>query len=129
MLVFNTGLYYYRARHYDPKVGRFLQGDPLPPVPEEMNMYVYARNNPLRFYDPYGRAATDKEPGYKYGDACMGSIRRAKGKKPDDFDIFDICFTSCLELVEMNPCSFAFPDSTLITCVCTETCTAGLKGR
>jgi hypothetical protein len=49
-----TALYYYRARHYDPKVGRFLQQDPLPPRPEEMNAYVYVGSNPLRFKDPYG---------------------------------------------------------------------------
>ena len=32
-----TGLYYYRARTYDPRAGRFLQTDPIPPRPEEMN--------------------------------------------------------------------------------------------
>ncbi|MFQ5822145.1 MAG: RHS repeat-associated core domain-containing protein, partial [Candidatus Heimdallarchaeota archaeon] len=25
-------MYYYRARHYDPKIGRFLQPDPLDTV-------------------------------------------------------------------------------------------------
>ena len=49
-----TALYYYRARTYDPKVGRFLQGDPLPPRPQEMNGYVYSRNNPIHFIDPDG---------------------------------------------------------------------------
>jgi RHS repeat-associated protein len=24
-----TGLYYYRARYYDPKVGRFISEDPI----------------------------------------------------------------------------------------------------
>ncbi len=49
-----TGLYYYRARHYDPKVGRFLQTDPVGPRPEEMNAYVYVMNNPVNQVDPMG---------------------------------------------------------------------------
>lgn len=49
-----SGLYYYRARHYDPKVGRFLQVDPLPPRWQEMNPYVYVANNPVYWVDPYG---------------------------------------------------------------------------
>lgn len=53
-----SGLYYYRARTYDPKVGRFLQQDPLPPRPLEMNVYVYVANNPVNFIDPMG---LDKE--------------------------------------------------------------------
>ncbi len=49
-----SGLYYYRARHYDPRAGRFLQADPLPPRPEEMNRYVYVLNNPITLKDPSG---------------------------------------------------------------------------
>jgi len=33
----------------------FLQQDPVPPRPEEMNAYVYVRNNPLSFVDPSGK--------------------------------------------------------------------------
>jgi RHS repeat-associated protein len=31
----DTGLYYYRARYYDPKSGRFLSEDPLPYEPKK----------------------------------------------------------------------------------------------
>ena len=51
------GLYYYRARYYDPALGRFLSEDPYPPsvyVPADMNRYVYARNAPTRYTDPFG---------------------------------------------------------------------------
>jgi len=48
-----TGLYYYRARYYDPDKGRFLQRDPLGYV-DALNLYWYVRDNPTRFSDPFG---------------------------------------------------------------------------
>lgn len=52
-----TGLYYYRARYYDPVLGRFLSPDPAAPrlrQPQTLNPYLYVRNNPLRYIDPMG---------------------------------------------------------------------------
>ncbi|MDP2999874.1 MAG: RHS repeat-associated core domain-containing protein, partial [Bryobacterales bacterium] len=91
-----SGLYYMRARYYDPAVGRFIAADPLDlpgmlvsgqsksnerallpqaaaevlrragqgpiswlraqaqRVPERLNAYAYAGNNPLRWRDPSG---------------------------------------------------------------------------
>ena len=46
-------LYYYRARHYDGMVGRFLQKDPMGFI-DGSNLYRYARNNPAIFLDPLG---------------------------------------------------------------------------
>jgi len=51
-----TALYYYRARHYDPLIGRFLQEDPLG-VANETNFYSYASNGPINFVDPFGEAS------------------------------------------------------------------------
>jgi RHS repeat-associated protein len=48
-----TGLYYYRARMYDPEVGRFTSKDPLG-MADESNMYIYVRNNPVNIVDPSG---------------------------------------------------------------------------
>jgi len=48
------GLYYYRARYYDPKVGRFLSEDPLRFDGGDVNLYAYVRNNPVLFTDPTG---------------------------------------------------------------------------
>ena len=53
------GLYDYRARSYDPELGRFLQGDTLIPDlfdPQQLNPYSYVKNSPQVFTDPTGHA-------------------------------------------------------------------------
>jgi RHS repeat-associated protein len=75
-----SGLYYYRARYYDPTIGRFLQPDPLDmatiilirqyfpgsPISGVLyhfslknplitsNLYLYVGNNPINRIDPFG---------------------------------------------------------------------------
>ena len=51
-----TGLYYYRARYYNPHIGRFMQTDPVG-YDDGINWYLYCNNNPLGFVDPYGLAS------------------------------------------------------------------------
>lgn len=53
-----TGLYYYRARYYDPQAGRFISEDPIR-FHGGMNYYGYAGNGPTRFGDPFGLAPGD----------------------------------------------------------------------
>ncbi|MBX9879872.1 MAG: hypothetical protein K2Y22_15550 [Candidatus Obscuribacterales bacterium] len=48
-----TGLYFYKARHYSPKIGRFLQPDPIG-YKGGMNLYEYAGSNPVNFSDSTG---------------------------------------------------------------------------
>ncbi len=52
---FETGLYYYRARYYNPVMGRFLQEDPIGFPGGDLNLYVYVRNNPVKYREPGGK--------------------------------------------------------------------------
>lgn len=49
-----TGLYYYRARYYDPTTGRFLNEDPIQ-FRAGVNFYVFVFNRPTRLRDPKGK--------------------------------------------------------------------------
>ena len=45
--------YYFRARIYNTKIGRFMQHDSLLYI-NGMNDFSYVFNNPISFIDPYG---------------------------------------------------------------------------
>lgn len=49
-----NGFYYMRARYYDPEVRRFISEDPIGFEGGDLNLYVYAGNNPAMFADPSG---------------------------------------------------------------------------
>jgi RHS repeat-associated protein len=48
-----TGLYYYRARYYDPRSGRFVSEDPIR-WSGGIDFYAYVMDNPVRFGDAFG---------------------------------------------------------------------------
>jgi RHS repeat-associated protein len=62
----DLGLYYLRARYYNPATGRFMSRDPnnpgstdatgTPIDPRELHKYLYAGGDPVNRVDPRGRA-------------------------------------------------------------------------
>lgn len=56
-----TALYYYRARYYDPKLGRFVSEDPLSFV-DGPNLHAYVLNSPLVYSDPSGLKVVNNSP-------------------------------------------------------------------
>jgi RHS repeat-associated protein len=50
-----------RKRFYDPSLGRFSSTDPIG-IAGGINVYAYARNNPVRYTDPYGLCDTPDNP-------------------------------------------------------------------
>ena len=48
-----TGLYYFRARWYNPETGRWISKDPIG-IAGGLNLYAFCGNNPVNFTDPFG---------------------------------------------------------------------------
>jgi RHS repeat-associated protein len=71
-----TQLYYYRARYYDPTLGRFIGEDPIG-FAGDVNFYSYVRGNPAGGSDPLGLRSYVVEAAHgKYG---LESQARALG--------------------------------------------------
>jgi len=49
-----AGLYYYRARWYDSKIGRFMSEDPIGFESGDVNLFRYVGNSPINRIDPSG---------------------------------------------------------------------------
>jgi len=53
----DTGLMYFKARYYDPAVGRFITADPTIPNPEKsqlFNRYMFVAGSPVQLMDTSG---------------------------------------------------------------------------
>jgi RHS repeat-associated protein len=72
-----TNIDYAFARYYNPRMGRFMSGDPLggdASDPQSHNRYTYVRNNPINLTDPTGLLSADWFDGFYASDPnAMGS--------------------------------------------------------
>jgi RHS repeat-associated protein len=68
-----SGLYYYRARYYHPRLQRFIAEDPIGFLGGDMNLYGYVNNNPLRYIDPDGLTVLNPK-NYTVGDEILDAL-------------------------------------------------------
>ena len=70
-----TGLYYYRARWFNPQTGRFNSPDPVGFAAGDLNLYRYVGNAPTLATDPYGTTAwLEQRLTQGFGTALAGGV-------------------------------------------------------
>lgn len=116
-----TGLYYYRARYYSPKLQRFISEDPLK-LTSGTNFFAYVSNNPVNSFDPSGKisegAAVLME---KIADCMKGAVSGAAGEAL--LELGKCCYDQCgkkllkcdLSKCKLNLCNVAV--SSLASCI------------
>ena len=50
-----TGMYYYGARYYEPRLSLWMSADPLAEEYIDISAYTYCHNNPINLFDPDGQ--------------------------------------------------------------------------
>jgi RHS repeat-associated protein len=67
-----TGLYYNYHRYYDPKIGAYINQDPIG-LKGGANLYRYAFQNPISLIDPVGLQYSDPSMGSFFGSLAGGT--------------------------------------------------------
>lgn len=111
-----TGMYYYGARYYEPKLSLWISVDPSAEEKPWLTIYCYTRNNPIILVDPDGRdeweinskgdivkqIKTDKHDAFFFVSKAgkrvkgkslsfeYGTIEKASGQKTDGGTRYDV---------------------------------------
>ncbi|MDQ7787816.1 MAG: MopE-related protein [Thermodesulfovibrionales bacterium] len=99
-----TGLYFYRARYYDAKVGRFISEDPIGFEGGDVNFYAYVKNRPTVLVDPLG----------------LEGCGPFKMHLPDDYNLKECCdrHDRCYDQCKPKPyCDAIFCDCLFDKCM------------
>jgi RHS repeat-associated protein len=75
-----TGHFWFGARAYEPRIGRWLTVDPLAEKYPSLSPYSYVAGNPVNNFDPDGRAIYRKGEGYITGHRAKELTLQAIGK-------------------------------------------------
>jgi RHS repeat-associated protein len=109
-----TGLYYYRARYYDPKVGRFLNEDPIG-FGGGINFYRYVDNNPANYRDSFGLQGQGnvfpRNVRELFDEAMLETTRQfpaVENPHNNAADAFRHCYASCLVAREASQLHASF---------------------
>ena len=114
-----AGLYYYRARYYDPRDGRFISKDTAG-INGGINYYSYVHNNVVNEIDPLGLFEYHGNwcgPDWTGGLKEQFTIGHIYKTPKDSFDscckVHDICYYKCRK---NNPCDFIDRDVCMTNC-------------
>jgi len=100
-----TGLLHYRARQYDPQLGRFIQADLI--TVDGLNRYTYTGNSPTGRIDPSGQEQCGyrSAPGQEAGEYVCWDENEAATLGYDDPDLYSSASAPdgrCLEYCRAN---------------------------
>ncbi len=95
-----SGIYYNYYRDYDPKLGRYIQSDPIG-LFGGLNTYGYVGSNPLVYSDPYGLFRNPSD----IFDEALNDPQSSSGTHGAG-NAYQHCFASCMLAAE-NTSPFA----------------------
>lgn len=104
------GLYFYRARYYDPMEGRFISKDPIGFAGGDVNVYNYVGGNPVNYTDPSGRFGIGAVIGIG-----IGMVQGASGALAQNGSLGSILLSASLGGVEGAVLGFLDPTDGVLT--------------
>ena len=102
----DLGLYYLRARYYNPATGRFLGRDPedhSPTKPNELHKYLYANGDPVNATDPTGRGDSIVAYALELGENAITIARLRLSQLVIKGELIAACIPTQIAILSMYP--------------------------